>query len=122
MTSTPQRTGRAAAAALFVAAAAFSAFATDFKDTFRTPSASYFITPIGEIYVIRPGGGLQKAFQFRDAHNLPYRWSRLPLSFVQWKAQWIVADGSSQLARFRENGVFDSMIGVPVRVPRLAAT
>src|SRR5713226_7165916 len=96
-----------ATAALFVAAVALGASATDFTDAFRTPSASYLVSRIGEVYTIRPGHPLQKIFVFHDARNLPYRWSKPPASIVRWKSEWLVADGSTHLARFHEDGLFD---------------
>jgi hypothetical protein len=111
-----------ATAALLATAVALGAYATDFTDAFRGPSASYLVTPIGEVYTIGPGRSLQKIFIFHDARNLSHRWSRPPASIVRWKSEWLVSDGSTHLARFHEDGLFDSLVDSPVPVRNLAVS
>jgi hypothetical protein len=78
------------------------------------------MTPIGEVYMIDPAHPLHRTFLFHYANNLPYRWSRHPFSFVRWSSSWLVADGSSHLTRFHEDGRFDAFVELPVRVAKLA--
>ncbi|HSY51732.1 MAG TPA: hypothetical protein VLC46_23215 [Thermoanaerobaculia bacterium] len=111
-----------AAAVVLAIAVAFGAAAVDFKDAFRTRKMSYLMTPVGEIYAIDPQHPLHRAFLFHYANNLPYRWSRTPLGFVRWNSGWLVADGSNYLTHFRDDGLFDALVELPVRVVKVAAT
>jgi hypothetical protein len=120
-----QLTGRLGVAAAVVLAitAAFSAPpAVTFVDAFRTPSTSYFLTPIGEIYFAARGQSPKKLLVLHYANNLPYRWPKNPASFAQWRSEWLVANGANQLVRFTHDGMFTGFVELPIRSPKVAVT
>src|SRR4051794_22059117 len=98
------------AAAVLAAAAAFPAGAVDFVDAFRDARTACMLSPIGEIYTVDRERGIHKAFIFRNAQDLPYRWQSPPASIVFWENHWLVADGTNRLVRFDANGLFDAII------------
>ena len=112
----------AAAGVLLFGCNVAAATGAEFVAAFRELPVSYLLTATGEIYGVRPGDSVPTSvFVLSDtAARRPFRWNSAVRSFVRWRSEWVVADGSKRLLHFDAGGAFSGSVEAPFRVGKLA--
>jgi hypothetical protein len=95
------------------------AVTNEFIAAFRDSAGAYALSEGGSVYRLGAAHP-SKLTQLSASHGGAYHWLNTPTSFVRWRDGWIVSDASTTLLRFRQNGIFDRKLELPVRADRLA--
>lgn len=91
-----------------------------FADAARQPDGAFLLTRGGDVYwTALAGPAPQKRFTLSDAAGHPYRFSRRVRTFARWHSEWLAADGTAQIVRFRADGVLAGIIDTPFRAGKL---
>ncbi len=94
--------------------------AAPFTAALRRPGGTFVITRDWEIFQITTGNNLTKIAALRDMTGRSHQWTRIPLSFVHWKTDWLVADATNEITRFRADGSFAGFVKTPFYAGTLA--
>jgi hypothetical protein len=86
-----------------------------------TASGAYFVTTSGRIFTIR-GQHVTQIAALQGSDGRPYHWAAPPCALARWNNEWLVADASDRLARFRGDGRFIGAVQTPFRIGRLAVS
>jgi len=104
----------AAVATLLIGAADVAAL--EFKAAFRDRSGAHLLSGMGDgIYAPQPSGPPKRVIAFHTAAGRAFLWPKEPTGLAHWQSEWFVADGTTQIAHFREDGTFAGFLDLPAR-------
>lgn len=101
-------------ASMLFGAADLAAF--EFKSAFRDRSGAYLLSSAGDgIYAPQSAGPPRRVIAFRNPGGGPFRWQKEPSGLARWQSEWFIADGTTRITRFKEDGAFAGFSDLPAR-------